>query len=581
MSASNSHVSVASVFLAIALAYYLSRVKHRSPLPLPPGPHGTWIYGVSHLIPSKEPWKVYAKWGEMFGGPLVSFYVYNKRVIIINDATAIHELLNNRSNNYSDRPKAWMYHEICDRKKSVFNISSLDSRHKQYRKLIQGYLGRERVAGYVSLLQSEISTLLDDLNTAPNQFENHFRRLSAAIIMKLAYGYEVEGDTDRFVKTAEEAAKISGWAMAPGRWLVDYYPIVRFIPSFLPGGRWKHQGAEWRERLKELSDVPHSWVKSEMERGNFTESFTSSHLSQPDVDSEQDDIIKWCAGGLYAGAFDTTVSALISFLLIMALHPEYQSIAQAEIDFVLESARLPEPSDLTRLPYLKAILKEVLRYAPVSNLALPHKVVSDDTYAGYFIPKDATIIPNVWAVMHDPYIYTDPFTFDPNRFYDSIKANSADEDGAQGKNASNSLSAADSPSTNPRTSNAHHEAAPPQSNNDNDQAQAPTRSPASDQQRTPTQTYGSLNQTLSVQSNSSNRLTQIDPMKYAFGFGRRTCPGIYFAETMILLTVARILQRYVIKLPAGTERPRVEFTTGITSHIKPFQIDIVARSTQD
>ena len=44
---------------------------------------------------------------------------------------------------------------------------------------------------------------------------------------------------------------------------------------------------------------------------NYEESFTSRHL-RPDgktmVDSEQEDIIKWCAGGLYAGAADTVCS---------------------------------------------------------------------------------------------------------------------------------------------------------------------------------------------------------------------------------------------------------------------------------
>lgn len=42
--------------------------------------------------------------------------------------------------------------------------------------------------------------------------------------MKVAYGYTIAEDHDPFIGVAEEAAKISGWALAPGRWIVDYYP---------------------------------------------------------------------------------------------------------------------------------------------------------------------------------------------------------------------------------------------------------------------------------------------------------------------------------------------------------------------
>lgn len=43
--------------------------------------------------------------------------------------------------------------------------------------------------------------------------------------MKLAFGYTVKDLDDGFIAVAEESAKISGWAMAPGRWMVDYYPL--------------------------------------------------------------------------------------------------------------------------------------------------------------------------------------------------------------------------------------------------------------------------------------------------------------------------------------------------------------------
>jgi len=52
-----------------------------------------------------------------------------------------------------------------------------------------------------------------------------------------------------------------------------------------------------------------------------------------------------------------------------------------------------------------------------SSLAgVPHAVTQDDVYAGFFIPKGATVIGNIWAILHDPSTYPEPDVFKPERF---------------------------------------------------------------------------------------------------------------------------------------------------------------------
>jgi cytochrome P450 len=50
----------------------------------------------------------------------------------------------------------------------------------------------------------------------------------------------------------------------------------------------------------------------------------------------------------------------------MTLYPEVQRKAQAEIDGIVGNSRLPEFSDQDALPYVQAVLKEVLRWHPVT-----------------------------------------------------------------------------------------------------------------------------------------------------------------------------------------------------------------------
>lgn len=76
----------------------------------------------------------------------------------------------------------------------------------------------------------------------------------------------------------------------------------------------------------------------------------------------------------------------------MALFPEVQKRAQAELDRVIGPHRLPEYDDIEQMPYIRALAMETLRWFPTVPIALPHAVSADDEYKGLHIPKGAMII---------------------------------------------------------------------------------------------------------------------------------------------------------------------------------------------
>lgn len=79
----------------------------------------------------------------------------------------------------------------------------------------------------------------------------------------------------------------------------------------------------------------------------------------------------------------------------MTLYPEVQRQAQKELDQVL-GGRLPRIADRGQLPYVEALVKEVLRWHPIAPMGLPHMSTEDDEYDGHFIPKGSLILPNIW-----------------------------------------------------------------------------------------------------------------------------------------------------------------------------------------
>ena len=55
----------------------------------------------------------------------------------------------------------------------------------------------------------------------------------------------------------------------------------------------------------------------------------------------------------------------------MALYPEVQKKAQAEIDAVVGANRFPEFEDRPSLPYINAVVKESMRWHLVTPLGAP------------------------------------------------------------------------------------------------------------------------------------------------------------------------------------------------------------------
>ncbi|KAJ7625696.1 cytochrome P450 [Roridomyces roridus] len=127
------------------------------------------------------------------------------------------------------------------------------------------------------------------------------------------------------------------------------------------------------------------------------------------------------AGTMYIASSDTTVSVLGTFVLGMLANPEAQRRAQADIDSVVGSEGLPRFEERDKLPYVSAIVKEILRWQNVTPVAIPRLLKIKDEFRGYRLPAGSLVIWNAWALLHaarrvsTQTVYPDPHTFNPER----------------------------------------------------------------------------------------------------------------------------------------------------------------------
>jgi cytochrome P450 len=96
-------------------------------------------------------------------------------------------------------------------------------------------------------------------------------------------------------------------------------------------------------------------------------------------------------------------------------NPVAMAKTQAEVRQAFTSHTLTE-SEIVQLPYLQAVIKEVLRLHPPGPL-LPHMATEDGVdLSGYRVPKGTQVLVNTWAIGHDPQVWNEPAVFKPERF---------------------------------------------------------------------------------------------------------------------------------------------------------------------
>ncbi|KDR81197.1 hypothetical protein GALMADRAFT_116228 [Galerina marginata CBS 339.88] len=381
---------------------------------LPPGPRGLPLLGNIFQIP-KFQWLKYTEWQKEFG-PIFSLNFAGNPVIVLNTHEVATELLDRRSATYSSRPRFIMSGEILTG--GIFIAFSVYG--ELWRKLRKaGHEGMNIRAAekYQPLQEVEAVEMVAAIIKEPDHWDDHLKRTTASSVLSAVYGWPpIESKDDPLVTRINDFAHRIVRAALPGAYLVEILPIMKHLPTWM--APWKKWGLEWYKKDSEMFEGFYDGVAKTMREGNFKPSFTSSLIERQEDHRLSNQEAAWLAGTMFSAGAETTAAALSVFMLAMVLYPNVMRKAQQEIDIVVGGARLPTFADAPDLPYLRAMVKEVLRWRPVGPLGLPRCTTADDWFQGYFIPRGTIVIANVWAMNRDPIVYPDYEEFRPERFID-------------------------------------------------------------------------------------------------------------------------------------------------------------------
>ncbi|KAI0754761.1 cytochrome P450 [Daedaleopsis nitida] len=508
-----------SVLVLTVIAHLLRKAsEHKARSrgrPLPPGPRALPIVGNLFDVPKVRPWEAYRELSRKHGCKIVSLNVMGRRLVVIDDAEVAIELLQKRSANYSSKPASVIF-EMCGWMEWNIALLPCTQRWRWYRRTFWQHFQPGAVDRYRAHQEQGarrlVSRLLSSGLADSEKVIESIRYTLGEMHISTSYGLQAADAVDKYAAMFEELLASVDILLTGSTRIIEFVPLLARVPTWLPGiGVLLRRIAYYRELTTEAREAPWADAKDAIASGTASESVASAlfeGLSSPqgsqgkDSDaSTQEETIKNVLAIAPATGVDTTHAALRAFFVAMILYPDVQRKAQAELDAVVGEGRLPQFADRGSLPYVNAVMKEVLRWHPVSPLSIPHVNVSDDEYEGYFIPKDSIVMANVWSMFHDEDEYPQPDQFIPERFL---------RDGQ----------------------------------------------PRSDVR---------------------------DPATLVFGFGRRICPGRYYADATLFIYIASILHTLDIAPPVDEQGHPVQIEvntrliSGVVSHLEDWKCTLKAR----
>ncbi|KAF9646708.1 cytochrome P450 [Thelephora ganbajun] len=408
------------VLITASIVYRKLKQRRRSrSFPLPPGPKGLPVIGNVLDIPRGLPlWEGSLVLGRRYNTDILYLNLLGKDMMILNSTKTISDLLDKRSKIYSDKPQLPMAELLG--LEWAFSGMRYGKKWKSYRRLFHDHMGPGPVKGYEDAMRKAADSLLVRLEKDPKHYREHTKFLSDSLSLEIAYGLGIESPDHPILHRADEAMNAVKCGLTPGKWAVDILPFLKYVPKWFPGATFRKFTSEGKRSLDSSITVPFGIVKQRIRAGEKAgASVASACLQNMAGIHEQglnEEAVRSVVGIMHLAGADTTDCVLSTFFLAMTLHQRVQKKAQAEIERVVGKDRLPDFSDLNDLPYLVAMIKELLRWNAPAPLGTSHAVMEDDVYEGWFIPAGTMFLENIWGIFHDEAVYPDSHTFNPDRF---------------------------------------------------------------------------------------------------------------------------------------------------------------------
>uniref|UniRef100_A0A103YI78 Cytochrome P450 n=1 Tax=Cynara cardunculus var. scolymus TaxID=59895 RepID=A0A103YI78_CYNCS len=376
---------------------------------LPPSPPWLPVIGNLHQVLGKDIHRTLWDLSQKYG-PVMLLHLGTQPFLVISSTEMASQVLKTHDPDMCTRPISQGSKRLSFNYMDVAFSPHSDHWREMRKVLVSEFLGAKRSRMFKKVMEIEMESLVRSLsaNTIVN-LDDKLLHLVDDVVCKVALGksYRDEMFNGKTTKEIVDETVV----MLSGSFS-DIFPTFGWILDKLSG---------WNRRLEKcFSDFD-----------GFLQMVLDEHLDQnarKDSDHEND-LVDDCISRLTAdemkgllmnvlnGAIDTSAVTMVWAMSEIIKNPRIMQKLQNEIRSCVGRKSRVDESDITKMRYLKMVVKETLRLHPPPPFLITRECVSRCQIGGYDVFPGTKVMINSWAIGRDPRIWKEnPTEFHPERF---------------------------------------------------------------------------------------------------------------------------------------------------------------------
>nr|UKF18816.1 putative brassinosteroid hydroxylase [Musella lasiocarpa] len=355
----------------------------------------------------------YHHWRKIYGSTFLLWFGPTARITIA-DPDLIREIFLTRAE-FFDRYES---HPLVRQLEGEVLVNLRGQKWAQHRKILSPTFHMENIKLLIPLIGKTVQGMVEKLPASGEveiDVSEWFQEVTEYAITRTALGRSYDDGKDVFQLQTKQMV------FAAEAFRKVFIPGYRFFPTKKNTMSWRLDKEIRRglialiRRRKESSDDEKPGGRHEKD---LLRLMINASASSPGGITTGD-MVEECKTFFFAGK-QTTSNLLTWATVLLAMHPEWQERARAEVLQVCGSRDIPTRDHLAELKTLGLILNETLRLYPPA-VATIRRAKADVEIGDYRIPRGTDLLIPIIAVHHDERLWgPDVDRFDPGRFAEGV-----------------------------------------------------------------------------------------------------------------------------------------------------------------
>jgi cytochrome P450 len=365
---------------------------------VPPGPKGLPFLGIVLQVRGR-PLAALTTVAREYGD-IVRFLVAGQERILLNNPTLIEQVLVVQQAKFH---KSELTRRVTGRMLGQGLLISEGDFWRRQRRLAQPAFHRSRINEYATpMTECAEGQVRDWRDGESRDIAGEMMQLALTIAVRTLFGATLPGE-----------AQHVGDALA---FLMRYQLSRQRSPIRIPESWPTPKNRRATREFEFLDSMVYRIINEKQQQGLHGTDLLSLLMSSMDDDGSQmnPQQLRDETMTLFLAGHETTALMLGWAWYLLGANPAVEARLHEELSAVL-GGRPPQVSDLQKLPYLQAVLTEVLRLYPPAYITARTSIESF-SLADYEFGKDTTVLISQWVTHRDPRYFADPEAFRPERW---------------------------------------------------------------------------------------------------------------------------------------------------------------------